>query len=275
MVNNYINIIYRFVDLINVKGGVGMSDINFVEEYLNWLKSNMTEEKLDNGIIEITSPFLDKNNDYTQIYVERTDGNKIIISDYGYVINELAMVGVDINSEKRKEIITTILNRFGVKLIDDTLFIECSMENFPQAKHSLLQAMLAVDDLFYLSRPNIVSLFTEEVESFFKTNNIYYISNVSFMGKAGYLHNYEFALQRSKTNPERLIKVANKLNKMMTESILFAWNDTRAMRDEDAVLFTFINDKNNIQEKYINALESYDVIPIKWSERNKYLDKLA
>ena len=101
------------------------------------------------------------------------------------------------------------------------------------------------------------------------------MSNISFMGKAGYMHNYEFALQRSKTNPERLIKVANNLNKTMTESILFAWNDTRAMRDKDAVLFTFINDKNRAPEKYINALESYDVLPIKWSERNKYLDKLA
>lgn len=44
---------------------------NFIDDYLAWLKSNMTEEKLDNGIIEITTPFLDKNNDYTQIYVEK------------------------------------------------------------------------------------------------------------------------------------------------------------------------------------------------------------
>lgn len=248
---------------------------NFTNEYLKWLKENMVEQELENGMIEITTPFLDKNNDYTQIYVEKEGQNNLIISDYGYIINELIMLGIDIKLPKRKDIIQTILNRFGVRLINDTITIECALDDYPKAKHSLLQAMLAVDDLFYLSRPNVMSLFNEEIESFFKVNDIYYMSNVSFIGIAGYTHNYEFALQRSRTNPERLIKVANNLNKSMTESILFSWSDTRAVREKDSVLYTFINDNNRVQEKYINALEKYDVVPIVWSKRNEYLDKLA
>ncbi len=249
--------------------------VTFIDNYLKWLKLNMSEEELDNGIIEITTPFLDKNNDYTQIYVNRKNENKFIISDYGYIMAELNMVGVDINSPKRKEIIQTILNRFGVKLINDVITVECSFRDCPKAKHNILQAMLAIDDIFYLSRPNIVSLFNEEVENFFKTNNIFFIPNVSFVGIAGYTHNYEFALQKSNTNPERLIKLANNLNRSMSESILFAWNDTRKVRPEDSILYTFINDNNKVQEKYIGAFESYDVIPILWSKRDDYLEKLA
>ncbi len=249
--------------------------ITFIDNYLKWLKLNMFEEELDNGIIEITTPFLDKNNDYTQIYVNRKNENRFIISDYGYIMAELNMVGVDINSPKRKEIIQTILNRFGVKLINDVITIECSFRDYPKAKHNILQAMLAIDDIFYLSRPNIMSLFNEEVENFFKTNDIFFMSNVSFIGIAGYTHNYEFALQRSKTNPERLIKLANNLTRSMSESILFAWNDTRKVRPKDSILYTFINDDNKVQDKYIGALESYDVVPILWSERDNYLEKLA
>ena len=29
----------------------------FIDNYLKWLKSNMFEEELDNGVIEITTPF--------------------------------------------------------------------------------------------------------------------------------------------------------------------------------------------------------------------------
>lgn len=199
----------------------------------------------------------------------------MILSDYGYIVNELNMLGVEIKSTKRKEMVQTILNRFGVKLVDETLSIECSLEDYPRTKHRLIQAMLTVDDLFYLSRPNVASLFFEEVENFFIASDIYYMSNVSFTGVAGYTHNYEFALQKSKNNPERLIKLANNLTKSMTESILFAWTDTRAVRSKDSILYTFINDNNKVNDKYINALESYDVVPIAWSNRNQYLDKLA
>jgi len=252
-----------------------MSDTNFIDNYLNWLKSNMTEEKLDNGLIEITTPFLDKNNDYTQIYVEKKSKNKLLLTDYGYIIDELHMVGIDTKSPKRKDIIESILNRFGIKLIDEKLTIECLVDDFPNAKHRLIQAMLAVDDLFYTSRPNVTSIFFEEVEKFFVNNDIYHISNINFTGIAGYTHNYEFALQKSKNNPERLIKLANNLNKSMAESILFAWNDTRVVRNKKSVLYTIINDTNKINDKYINALESYEVVPIPWSRRNEYLERFA
>jgi len=86
----------------------------------------------------------------------------LILSDYGYIINELIMLGVDISLPKREEIIQTVLNRFGAKLVDDAITIECMVADYPKAKHNLLQAMLAIDDLFYVSRPNVLSMFRDE-----------------------------------------------------------------------------------------------------------------
>jgi len=247
----------------------------FIDDYLSWLKSNMTEENIDDGIIEITTPFLDFNNDYTQIYVEKKDNNKYRISDLGYVINELNMLGIDINSPKRKKLISTVLNRFGVRIDGEVLNIDSTLNDFPKSKHKLLQTMLALEDLLYTSRPNIVSIFYDEVVNFFEANEIYCMANVSFIGVAGYTHNYDFAIQRSKDKPERLIKLVNNLNKQMTESILFSWNDTRAIREKDSVLYAIINDANRVSDKDLNALESYDVLPIPWSHREDYLNKLA
>ena len=247
----------------------------FINDYLSWLKSNMTEEKLGEGIVEITTPFLDINNDYTQIYVEKKDKDRYKISDFGYVLSELNMLGIDTTSPKRKELIVTVLNRFGVRIENEVLSIDSTPSEFPKAKHKLLQTMLALEDLLYTSRPNVASIFYDEVLKFFEENEIYYMANVSFVGVAGYTHNYDFAIQRSKNKPERLIKLVNNLSKSMTESILFSWNDTKAVREKDSVLYALINDNNRVSDKDINALTSYDVLPIPWSNRTQYLNKLA
>jgi hypothetical protein len=41
--------------------------------------------------------------------------------------------------------------------------VHASPDNFPSRKHSLVQAMLAVNDMFYLAVPMVTSLFYEDV----------------------------------------------------------------------------------------------------------------
>lgn len=61
---------------------------NFIDEYVNWLKSNMSSIQLKNGMTEITTPFLDRNNDYTQIYIYRrqSQGIKFLMQDIPLMI---------------------------------------------------------------------------------------------------------------------------------------------------------------------------------------------
>lgn len=74
-----------------------------VKNYLNWLESNMTEREITSSITEITTPFLDRHNDYTQIYLIHRDRDEYKISDDGYIINDLIMSGVDIYSTSKRK----------------------------------------------------------------------------------------------------------------------------------------------------------------------------
>lgn len=248
-----------------------------IGSYLSWLKQKITLKDLDNGVIEITSPFMDRNNDHLQIYVV-VDDQKLKLTDDSYIISELEMSGCDIKlSKRRKEIFTSILNGYGVKHSPrDELFIETSMKDFPQKKHMLLQAMLAVNDMFMTTRENVYSLFIEDVENFLLDSDIRYTENAKFTGKTGYTHKFDFVIPRSKKSPERMINTLNNPTKDKTESLIFTWTDTKETRKEGSRLYTFLNDMDkNVSTDITNAFLQYDITPILWSDRKKYIDELA
>lgn len=126
-----------------------------VDSYLNWLRERITTKHID-SVVEITTPFLDRHNDHLQIYVI-PQRNNIKLTDDGYIISELLMSGCNVlSSRKRKESLITILNRFGVSISkDDELFIETTVDQFPQKKHMLLQAMLSVNNIFLTTKEPI------------------------------------------------------------------------------------------------------------------------
>lgn len=170
-----------------------------VKNYLNWLESNMTEREITSSITEITTPFLDRHNDYTQIYLIHRDRDEYKISDDGYIINDLIMSGVDIYStSKRKSLFNQILDRQGVKYDDATneLYVLSNRRGISEAQHRLLQCMLDVNDLFYLATSTVKQIFLEEVMSFFDDNQIFYSMDISILGKSGYVHTYDFLFQK-------------------------------------------------------------------------------
>ena len=109
-----------------------MNANTFIETYIAWLKQNTTALQIGNDVVEINSPFLDRHNDYIQIYISLSDGGYILTDD-GYTISDLEMSGLAFNTTKRKEELNTILNGFGVSLNNATgeLYCKCSQSNFP------------------------------------------------------------------------------------------------------------------------------------------------
>jgi hypothetical protein len=244
--------------------------------YLNWLNQKITLRDL-NGVIEITSPLVDRHNDYLQIYAIPKE-NGIILTDDGYIISDLLMSGLDIDStKKRKEIFQTILNGYGVQRSEkDELFVEATIDDFPRKKHLLLQAMLTVNDMFMIARPNVQSIFLEDVEAFLIEYEIRYTDNISFTGKSGFSHKFEFVIPKSKFRPERIIKTINNPTRESSEQLLWAWSDTKETRKSDSTLYAILNDSDKpINTDVINALNRYDVKTILWSQRVKYIDDLS
>ncbi|MCR8961618.1 DUF1829 domain-containing protein [Brevibacillus halotolerans] len=250
--------------------------IQLKNNYLNWLREKIILNDLGSAI-EITTPLLDRHNDHLQIFVI-PQGNEFKITDDGYIINDLLMSGCDIgSSKKRREILQTILNGYGVsRSSDDELFVISKIEDFPQKKHMLLQAMISVNDMFVTSKPTIQSLFYEDVENLLDEHDIRYTDNVNFTGKSSYIHKFDFVVPKSKKSPERIIQTMNSPTKDRTQSLLFAWSDTRETRKNDSTLYAFLNDSDkSVSGEIVGALESYDIKPVLWSEREKYIDELS
>ncbi|MGH2457697.1 MAG: DUF1828 domain-containing protein [Chloroflexota bacterium] len=143
-----------------------------LDQYWAWLRDKTTLRQI-NDLVEITTPYLDRHNDHLQIYARRRDGG-FILTDDGYVLQDLEQSGCRIDGQKRQGLLKMTLSGFGVRLDDQALEVRASSENFALRKHNLIQAMLAVNDLFYLASPMVASLFYEDVVAWLDLADIRY-----------------------------------------------------------------------------------------------------
>ncbi len=247
---------------------------DLIVAYTNWLRQKITVEEI-NDFCEITTPFLDRHNDSLQIYVKRSNGG-LLLTDDAYTIKDLRMSGCEFNTEKRRQMLHAVLNGFGVRLHGDELTVEAQPNNFPQKKHNLLQAMMAINDLFVLSAPMVTSLFREDVEKFLKAHEVRFTPAVKFTGKSGYDHLFDFVIPASRVKPERIIRAINRPNRQNVINLVFAWNDTKEVRSPDSTAYGILNDTEQaISPDVLEALKQYGVKSIPWSKREEFVEELA
>jgi len=245
-----------------------------LDAYMAWLKDKTVLRQVKDWV-EITTPYIDRHNDYLQIYAKK-DNSGFILTDDGYVIEDLRQSGCELESRKRKELLQLTLNGFGVKLEDNNLVVHASPDNFALRKHNLVQAMLAVNDLFYLSVPMVKSLFLEDVTSWLDLNDIRYTPRVKFTGKSGYDHLYDFVIPASKRQPERILKAINRPSRDTAEIVAFAWIDTKEVRPPNSRAYTLLNDTEHAPSvSVLDALRNYDINPVLWSQREQVREELA
>lgn len=240
-----------------------------ISEYLKWIKDNTVAKTVEEGkICVISTPFLDRHNDHLDIYLVKNNGT-IKLTDNGYTIADLKMSGLEINTPKRESILKTALNGFGVKMNgNDELFVEATAQNIGQKKHYLLQAILAVNDMFNLAQETIYSLFKEDVELYFRSNDIIFSKDIKLTGKSGFDHNVDFLVPATKNKPERLIKTLNTAKKDSVLSSIMAFNDINQTRETQTKNFVVYNDvEKNVSNDVISAFDNYGVKHIPWSEK--------
>jgi hypothetical protein len=247
---------------------------SLMDQYVEWLKSKTTLKQAGDWI-EITTPYLDRHNDLLQIYVQRQNGSYLLTDD-GYIINDLQQSGCKLDSPKRTSLLQMTLNGFGVKRTGDALEVKANREDFGLRKHNLLQAMLAVNDLFYLATPMVSSLFYEDVVAWLEDNEIRYVERAKFTGKSGYDHLFDFVIPKSKKEPERILQAINRPNRNEAQAVAFAWLDTKDVRAPDSRAYALLNDsEREVQTPVLEALRSYEVTPIPWSERSAAVAELT
>ena len=247
---------------------------SLLDRYWVWLRDRTSLREIGDWI-EITTPYLDRHNDCLQIYAKRSNGG-FVLTDDGYIIDDLEQSGCKIDSGKRRDLLKMTLNGFGVQMIDKALEIRASSDNFALRKHNLIQAMLAVSDLFYLPSSVVTSLFYEDVVAWLDLSDIRYTPNVKFSGKSGYDHRFDFVIPKSKIKPERVLRTINRPSRDTAQAIAFSWVDTKEVRSPDCRAYALLNDTENpVSENVLAAMRSYDVHPIPWSTRDAACEELA
>ena len=135
-----------------------------IDYYVDWLRQGLHVEEV-NGACELTTPFLDRHNDHLQVYATRRNGD-IVLSDDGYILSDLRTSGLEVDTPKRKLVLDSVLSGLGVRVENNQLVVEASAKNLGQRLHSLVQAMLAVNDMFVMAQPRVASFFLKTCARF-------------------------------------------------------------------------------------------------------------
>ena len=79
-----------------------------LNDYIHWLKDKTILKQIGSDWVEITTPHLDRHNDCLQIYACK-NGNGFLLTDDGYIINDLINSGCQLDTPKRQELLKTTL----------------------------------------------------------------------------------------------------------------------------------------------------------------------
>lgn len=257
------------------------------KQYLKWYKSASTFKDINSNTVRIDVPFLDNFSDEIVMYAIANSDNTITLTDDGWTLDNLNSLGVTINkSSTRKRIFEQKTKVYGVEVNDDELCLNVPINKFGEGKNRLLQAMLAVNDMFMLSKNNTKSLFTEEISKIFEKNGIRATENVSFSGSSGMTFNFDFLISGYKKIPTRLIKtLSNPTNSMFAKGALVDIMQTRQLRPE-ANFYVFLNDYNStktsnnqknikqIRPEITNIFKEENIKTVNFSEINSVLPEL-
>lgn len=247
---------------------------SLLNAYHVWLKKKTVLKEIDQWV-EITTPYLDRHNDYVQIYVKRANEG-FLLTDDGYTIDDLKQSGCNLESQKRQDLLRMTLNGFGVQQEGNALQISATANNFALRKHNLVQAMLAVNDMFYLAVPMVSSVFYEDVADWLDMKDIRHTPKVKFTGKTGYDHLFDFVIPKSRQQPERIIQTINRPNRNTAQVVVLSWIDTKEVRTPESRAYALLNDsEQTVSKGVMDALRIYEVRPVVWGQRENVHEELA
>jgi hypothetical protein len=246
-----------------------------VNGYVSWLKEELRIEQLDSSCV-ISTPFLDRHNDEIEIYVEKR-GDTVWLTDDGYTLSDLRHSSVVLDTDKRQRHLRSIIQGFGVRNEGEELCVSTTPKDFPQRKHNLVQAILAVNDMFVMGEESVLQLFKEDVEKFLRLKSVAPFRDCKLAGYSGFDHKFDFAIQPRGEKPEGVIQAINHLTKERATSLAFMVSDVERERGKgNLTAYAFINDADgSINAEHLSALTVYGIKPIIWSKREREVEALT
>jgi hypothetical protein len=240
---------------------------DLLEKYRQWFAEAVSVDEVA-GYAELTTPFLDRHNDHIQIYALRTQDG-FHLTDDGHALGELENSGVEYSKGQRKDILETILNGFRVSRDSrDALIVDSSADDVGARLHDLIQAVLAVDDMYVLARTRVRSLFFEDVSRFLAESSIVFRERERLRGKSGWPQPVNFFMPATDDLPARMLQAVGTPTKQVVEREIFLLEDVRQAYEGDIRSFALLNDQAApIPEESFHAFEEYSIRVEPWSSR--------
>lgn len=241
--------------------------------YGEWLSQNTILTQYGEWV-EVTMPFLDRHNDYVQFYVRQL-GDNFLITDEGATIADLRQSGCELTSKKRRQLLYTILSGLMIQEDHDELKTIATHETFVRKQHNLIQAMLAVNDLYYVSSTNVQSLFFEDVAMWLDSNDVTYEIDTTYTGRSGQSQTFSFFLPKVNGKPEKFLQAVQYPSVDTISKLTFAWGDITDLRLPEAQLYAILNDERGQPKPGVfSTLSAYGIGAIIWSERETHINEL-
>lgn len=244
-----------------------------MDSYYSFLKEKtILSPESSSGWIQISTPFIGIFNDALEIYAKREKG-KILLSDDGQTLKNLELSGVPISrSSKRKELVEQVLLNYGVRLEDHELVVEADENNFPQKKLNLISAISETNDLYFLAKHTVASVFREDVKLYLDEQDIIYTQHFISRGSTGLEFTFDF--QIAYRHSEIVIKAFNSINKMNLPHFLFTWSDIKKVREKQSgkkvMGLAVVNDiEYGVKDEFLEALNKEGADYILWSNRHE------
>ncbi|WP_435005142.1 DUF1828 domain-containing protein [Tundrisphaera lichenicola] len=246
---------------------------DLLKTYLEWLGTQASQEQLDGGWSSITLPYLDRHNDYLQVFI-REEFEGVRITDDGRIIRDLANIGCDLKAvgTKRRRLASTILRGMGLDIdAIDTGEITTNAVNgdFAGKLHSVLMSMMAIDGLAVASPPNIAAIFKDDVVDWLRALNIDFQDGATYRGHSGNNHKFDFLVRSKTEGPSKILQVLSKPDRMHVQSFTYEVIDTlQAVQGVPPDFFALYSDSQPLPQHLRNALYSHRIEPVQWSERD-------
>lgn len=252
---------------------------SFLDYYVAWLRENSSEQVVDDGWVSLTVPFLDRHNDYLQVFVRR-DSEGYHITDDGQTFNDLKHIGCDLTgSPRRREIAERILRLRGLDphLVQEQAITSVAINgDFPGKLHHVFLSMLALDGLAHVTRPNIVTSFKDDVTKWLTKRHLPFTRPAKYAGSRSTEHVFDYRLDGQRGSPDRILQAIPDPDKVHVQSFVYEVNDTRAaLGDESLEFWAVVNDESRLNKKSKEALMGNGVRYFGWSNREEMAIRLA
>ncbi|WP_285005728.1 hypothetical protein [Lactococcus formosensis] len=108
-------------------------------------------------------------------------------------------------------------------------------KKFAHGKHRMLEAIICLYDLGFTKRKNIVSIFSEEVQSFLFDNEMGGIPNFKIAGISGIDYSVDYSIGTTKSRPEVLMKFANNFTFDRVTTYGFIFEDISHLEEQNTM----------------------------------------